>query len=142
MSTTPPGTGPAYGTPPPPAAEPYPATYAPPLSSAGKRFGAYLLEALLIIVTLFIGWLVWSLIVWGRGLTPAKQLLKMQCVDANTGQVAGWGTMALRELVGKVLLGNVTFGITTIIGGVMVLTDDRRQAIWDKIATTVVVDMP
>ena len=31
-----------------------------PLSSAGKRFGAYLLEGMLLVVTLGIGWLVWS----------------------------------------------------------------------------------
>jgi uncharacterized RDD family membrane protein YckC len=142
MSTTPPGGGPAYETPAPPGAAPYAASYAPPLSSSGKRFGAYLLEILLMLVTLVIGWIIWSLIVWGKGLTPAKQLLRMQCVDANTGEVSGWGTMALRELVGKLILGNVTFGITTIIGGVMVLTDDRHQALWDKIATTVVVDVP
>src|SRR6476661_4276701 len=45
------------------------------LSSAWRRLGGYLLEGLLILLTLLIGWLVWSIIVWGRGQTPAKQLL-------------------------------------------------------------------
>lgn len=112
-----------------------------PMSSAGKRFGAYLLEALLIVVTLVIGWFIWSLIAWGKGQTPAKQLLHMRCVDQQSGAVAGWGTMALRELVGKAILGNVTCGISTIVGAVMIL-GESRQGVWDKLANTVVVDDP
>lgn len=112
-----------------------------PMSSAGKRFGAYLLEALLLMATLVIGWLVWSLCIWGRGQTPAKQLLHMRCVDQHSGQVAGWGTMALREIVGKAILANVTCGISTLVGAFMVL-GESRQGVWDKIANTIVVDDP
>lgn len=135
----PPGQYPPAGY--PPAGYPMPGQ-ALPLVSNGKRFGAYLLEAVLMIVTLFIGWLIWWIIAWGKGQTPAKQVLKMRCIDADTGQVATFGQMALREVVGKILLGNITFGITTLIGGIMILTDDRRQAIWDKIGKTVVVEDP
>jgi uncharacterized RDD family membrane protein YckC len=114
-----------------------------PVSSAGKRFGALLLEGLLFIVTLGIGWLVWSLVVWAKGQTPAKSLLGMRCVRTDTAMAATWGTMALRELVGKAILGNVTFGLTTLVSAIMILVDDeRRQGLWDKIAATVVVDDP
>lgn len=114
-----------------------------PVVSNGKRFGAYLLEALLSIVTLGIGWLVWSLIIWGRGQTPAKQLLKMRCVDATTGRLATYGQMALRELVGKTVIAYFTCGLSTLVGAIMILADDQRhQALWDKIGTTVVVDDP
>jgi uncharacterized RDD family membrane protein YckC len=112
-----------------------------PLSSAGKRFGAYLLEAVLVVVTLVIGWLIWSLIIWGKGQTPAKQVLHMRCVDQSSGRLATWGTMALRELVGKAILANVTCGISTLVGAIMVL-GESRQGVWDKIANTVVVDDP
>jgi uncharacterized RDD family membrane protein YckC len=142
--------------PPPPPSTPPPvppagAVYArgraplPPwltLSSGAKRFGAFLLDVLLAIVTLIIGWLIWAIILWGHGQTPAKQLLRMRIVDLNTGRGASWGPMALRELVGRWLLGNVTCGISTLVGGVMILSDERRQAIWDKIANTVVVEDP
>jgi len=164
MSSYPPQ-GPSYqaGPPPPPQAPPgyqnYPGqpayqgyqgypSYAPggagaPVSTAGKRFGAYLLEALLLIVTLFIGWLIWSLVVWSKGQTPAKAVLGMRCINTTTGRAATWGTMALRELVGKLILGNITFGITTIVSAIMVLVDnERHEALWDKIASTVVVDDP
>jgi uncharacterized RDD family membrane protein YckC len=140
MTVTPPGADPAYGAAPQPTggliqADPGGA----PISTGGRRFAAFLLEILLSIVTLGIGWLIWSLIVWGDGKTPAKALMGMRVVNSETGQVATWGTMALREVVGKWILGNVTFGITTVVGGIMIL-GESRQAIWDKIATTVVVD--
>lgn len=111
-----------------------------PLVSNGKRFGAYLLESVLGVITLGIGWLIWALIVWREGLTPAKQLLGMRCVNADTGEAATWGTMALRELVGKGILGSITFGITTIVSAFMILLGERRQGIWDMVATTIVVD--
>lgn len=111
-----------------------------PLSSKGKRFGGYLLEALLVIVTCGIGWLIWWLVVMAKGQTPAKQLLKMRCVDANTGVCATYGQMALREVVGKMLLGLIPF--YTLISAIFVLADERSQGLWDKVATTVVVDDP
>ena len=112
-----------------------------PLSSAGKRLGAYLLDGLLAVVTLGIGWLVWSLIIWSKGQSPGKALLGMRCVRTDTGRLATWGTMALRELVGKGIIGGITFGITTLISCFMVL-GASHQAVWDKIASTVVVDDP
>ena len=50
------------------------------LSSRKRRLGARLLEIPLAIVTLGIGYLIWSLIVFSRGQTPAKQVLKMRVV--------------------------------------------------------------
>src|SRR2546423_14527620 len=71
------------------------------LASAAKRFGGYLLEILLIVVTLFIGWLVWSLIIYSRGQTPSKHLLKMRVVKLESGTAAAWGTMFVREWIAK-----------------------------------------
>jgi len=106
--------------PPPPAVQAYGAPAGIPagmeLSSVGKRLGGYLLDLLLVIVTLVIGWIVWSLIVWGRGQTPGKQLLKMRCVKLSTGRRATWGTMALREFVGKYLIMTLISTVTAGIG--------------------------
>lgn len=113
------------------------------LTSNGRRFLSYLLEGLLVIVTLFIGWFIWWLIAWSKAQTPAKQLMKMRVVRMDENRPATYGEMALRELVGKALLANFTFGISTLVGGIMILADDRgRQAVWDKIASTTVVDDP
>jgi uncharacterized RDD family membrane protein YckC len=112
----------------------------PPLSSKGKRFGALLLETVLVIVTLFIGWIVWSIILWKKGQTPAKSLMKMRVVKLDTGLAADTGTMVMREVVGKWILGVVPF--YSVVSAVIVLTDEKSQGLWDKIAGTVVVDDP
>lgn len=111
-----------------------------PLSSKGKRFGGWLLEGLLVLVTLIIGWLIWSIIIWERGQTPAKSILGMRVMYLPTGRPAGRGQMALRELVGKVLLSAIpAYGL---VSAIFVLVDGRRQGLWDKVASTVVVDDP
>ncbi|MGH9210302.1 MAG: RDD family protein [Acidimicrobiales bacterium] len=112
-----------------------------PRSSRPRRFGALMLELLLIAVTMFAGWFVWSLRTWARGQTPAKSLLSMRCVRIETAHVANWRTMALREFVGKGLLGAVTAGVTVVVSGVMILRMPRA-GLWDRFAGTTVVDDP
>jgi uncharacterized RDD family membrane protein YckC len=129
----------ASPTQPLPATEP--AANAPPLSSALRRLGALALDLLLFIVTLGIGWLVWSLIVWARGQSPAKQLLGMRVVHADTLETVSWGRMALREIVCKEIVGLAA--AITFVGIVLyfwLLWDDQNQELWDKMATTLVVD--
>jgi uncharacterized RDD family membrane protein YckC len=114
------------------------------LSSAGRRFGAYLLEGLLFICTLGIGWIVWTLVAWAHGQTPAKQVLGMRVIRLDTRAHAGWGRMFLRDFIGKLLV-SLTFGLL-FIGGVIadcwLLWDKDKQELWDKIAGTVVVNDP
>ena len=109
------------------------------LSSVGRRLGAYLLDGLLAIVTLLIGWFIWSLIVWKDGQSPAKRLLGMRVANKDTGAPASWGRMFLREFVAKVLIVGVALGIFTF--GIVPLILDF-MLLWDKIATTLVVDDP
>src|SRR5580693_6040306 len=45
------------------------------LASVGRRIGAFFLAIPLIIVTLGIGYIIWGVIVWGNGQTPALQVL-------------------------------------------------------------------
>jgi hypothetical protein len=111
------------------------------LSSAGERFGGFLLELLFAVALLGIGWVVWSLIVWGRGQTPGKQVLQMRIVHLSTRAPTGWGRTALREVVGKGLVGIAA--ASTLVGFVLygwLLWDRNRQEVWDKLADTVIVD--
>ena len=115
------------------------------LSSPGKRLGAALLDGVLAIVTLGIGYLIWALIIWSKGQSPAKQILKMKVVDSTTHQVATWGKMAFREIVirGIVigLISAITFYIGYIVAACMIFNKDRDyQTGWDRMASTVVVD--
>lgn len=121
----------------------------------GRRFGAFLLDGLLAIVTCGIGWLIWSIVLWQQSTTPAKKILGMKIVDSKTGAPATMNQMVMRELVVKLVLivalnyagtfVGVDFSIglgnlVTVASGVMVLTSATRQAVWDHVASTVVVD--
>jgi uncharacterized RDD family membrane protein YckC len=63
------------------------------------RLGAYALDGGLVILTLGIGWFIWSMIVWGEGQTPAKKILKLRTINATNGRPASWGHMGLREFL-------------------------------------------
>ena len=79
------------------------------LSSRGQRLGAYLIEVVLVIFTLGIGWLVWALIVFSRGQSPAKHLLDMRVVQLTGHQVPGRGFMFLRDILFRVVMPPLLF---------------------------------
>ncbi len=66
-------------------------------ASFQHRLGAIVLDATLMVITLGIGWMIWSFIVWGEGQTPAKKILKLRTINFTNGVPATWGHMALRE---------------------------------------------
>lgn len=66
-------------------------------ASFQHRLGAIVLDATLIVFTLGIGWVIWSLIVWGDGQTPAKKILKLRTINFTNGSPATWGHMGIRE---------------------------------------------
>ncbi len=100
------------------------------LASVQARLGSFLLDLGLMIVTLFIGWVIWNLFTWKTGQTPAKRLLQQVVVDAKTGEVFTWSRMALREFAVKGAAGNIiggaTNGISFVIDSLFVFRDDRR----------------
>ena len=111
------------------------------LTSRPRRAAEPFVEALLAIVLLYVGWLVWSLVVYRRGQSPAKQLLRMRVVVLETRRRAGSARMLARELPAKALVGVaalVSFGVVLL----WPLWDERRQALWDKLVETIVVDDP
>jgi len=119
------------------------------LASKGRRFGAYLLEIPLTILTLGIGYIIWMLIVWARGQTPAKQLLRMRVVRLEERRTANWGWMALRNFVLGVLIGiplELIFPGLSILwllaNAIALLVSRRNQALWDMMLKTVVVHDP
>ena len=111
------------------------------LASVGRRIGAYFLAIPLVIVTLGIGYIIWGLIVWGNGQTPALQVLGMRCWRPETNRVAGFWYMALREIAGRIVDGILSF-ITLITSFVLMVTGRERKALHDWIAGTVVLHDP
>lgn len=111
------------------------------LASVGRRIGAFFLAIPLVIVTLGIGYVVWGLIVWGNGQTPALQVLGMRAWRPETNKVAGFWFMALRETVGRIvdsILGLITE--TTLF--VLFVAGKKHQALHDIVAGTVVLYDP
>ena len=163
----PPPGNPGYGQPPPNAGygQPTPVGYGQPgvavapaglyhdqesglylpqgvqLASAGRRIGAYFLAIPLSIITLGIGYIIWGAIVWANGQTPALQVLGMRCWRPETGRVAGWWWMALREIVGR-LVDGILGPITGIISFVLMLVNRDRKSLHDLVAGTVVIHDP
>ena len=132
--------------PPPAAAAAAQATTAVPegtvLSSLGKRFGGALLTGVLIVVTLGIGYLIWAAIAYGKGQTPAKQILKMYVIDTETGLPATWGKMLLRGFVIDGVLNSITGGVFSLISTIWIFTNPKRQRLTDLMLKTIVVDAP
>jgi uncharacterized RDD family membrane protein YckC len=111
------------------------------LASVGRRIGAFLLSIPLVIVTLVIGYVIWGLIVWGRGQTPALQVLGMRCYRPESGRVASWGWMALREVIGRIIEGIVGL-ITQVVSFVLFVARRDHRSLHDLIAGTVVLHDP
>jgi len=112
------------------------------LATPGARLGSHLLEALLVLVTLGIGWLIWSFVLWGKGTTPGHKVLRQYVVNEKTGSNFTWGQMFVRELLIKGILVPVlsafSFGIVYLVDSLMVARDDRKT-LHDRICGSVVV---
>lgn len=111
------------------------------LAGYGRRIGAYFLAIPLSIVTLGVGYLVWGLVLWARGQTPTYQVLGMRCWRPESGQVAGWWWMALREVVGS-LVESLLGLITQLISFAAFLATKERRTLHDMVAGTVVLYDP
>jgi uncharacterized RDD family membrane protein YckC len=71
-------------------------------ASFQHRLGAHALDVLFIALSAFLlclPWIIWSLVVWSKGQTPGKQILKIRVRGAESGAVASWGHMAVREFL-------------------------------------------
>ena len=103
------------------------------LASLQHRVGAYALDCALAAVTLGIGWIIWSLVVWGQGQTPAKKILKIRVYAADTQRPATWGHMAVRELLLMLAIG-LTAGIlnllTVVVGSIVIVAWYVMEVVW------------
>jgi uncharacterized RDD family membrane protein YckC len=108
------------------------------LAPIGRRIGAFFLSIVLVIVTLVIGYVIWGLIAWSNGTTPALQVLGMRCYRPDDGKVPGFWWMALRNIVGHIVEGILSF-ITEIVSFVLMCATKERRCLHDLIAGTVVL---
>ena len=102
-----------------------------------RRLGALLLDFLLFLLTLIVGYIIWWLIVLQRGQTPGKQLLGIRAVRRD-GNPAGWGLTFGRELVKFVIhsLGGIGLLADAIL---LLMDDDEHRSLADRAVDTVVI---
>ncbi|MFH9979915.1 RDD family protein [Streptomyces sp. NPDC017179] len=110
---------------------------------AGARFVAYLLNLLLMVVTLGVGWLVWAMVTWSTdAANPGQKLMGLTVVKKDTGARLTWGDMFVRNfLLGGVVLGFLS-GITLTIAAwvnLFKIFGSEKQNLVDSMAGSVVV---
>ena len=102
-----------------------------------RRVVAVLLDVVLVPLTLFIGYIIWWLIVLGRGQTPGKQIVAIRAVR-RSGEPTGWGLMFVREVLKWLLHGVGLLGL--VADGIVLLMDEKeRRSIIDRVVETRVV---
>jgi uncharacterized RDD family membrane protein YckC len=109
-------------------------------ASPWARLGSYLLESILVVVTLGIGWLIWAATIAGSGQTPAKKLLGLRVINADSMRPASFAKMSwVRGLVAGLVAG-IAIPLTIGVLLFMPFWDTRRQNLWDKVSNTFVVN--
>ena len=71
--------------------------YPYPKASIQHRLGGKAVDVAMYSVTFGIGWIIWSLVVWGQGQTPGKQIVKLRVYNKTNFNRVTWGHMAIRE---------------------------------------------
>lgn len=118
-------------------------------AGVGTRIRALLLTAVLLIVTLGVGWLAWSVVEWCSGRTPSYRRLHLRVVRRSDGKPIGLGRSLLREACcGLLLLPTLLACCFLALGLVMGasppggILGQSRRAPWDLLTHTEVVNEP
>ena len=127
-----------------PHAAPQPAAFPQGVAVASPwlRLGSYLLEGVLMAVTLGIGWVIWAFTTGPFGQTPAKKLLGLRVIRADTGQPSTLGHMFWMRGIVAGFVASLTVAVTFGVLAFMPFWDQKKQNIWDKISNSFVVADP
>jgi hypothetical protein len=116
-------------------------------ASLAKRIEALALTPLLFVVTLGIGWLVWSVLEWRDGRTPSYRLLGLRVVRvADDRPIHFAKSLARSVLCGLLVIPTVAvccvIGISFVFGASAPddLLNQPRTAPWDFLTATKVTD--
>jgi hypothetical protein len=103
------------------------------MAGRGARRLAWGISGLILVFTLFIGWLIWWFIVAPRGQNPGKAVVGIRVIRTN-GDAVRTGGMFVRGLAGW-LAGLIPFYLDDL----WILWDRDAQTLHDKLVNTVVV---
>jgi hypothetical protein len=115
-------------------------------ASLGKRIGALALTPVVLVATLGVGWLAWSVLEWRNGRTPSYRLIGLRVVRIQDEKPSGF----VRSLVRSCICGLLvvpTIAVGCVVGVCFVFgaspPDDLfrpRRAPWDHLTATMVID--
>jgi hypothetical protein len=118
-----------------------------PAAGLGRRVGALALTPLLFVITLGIGWIVWSVVEWRQGRTPSYRLLGLRIVRCSDERPIGLGRSFARScicwlLILPTIVTCVVVGICFAMGASAPdgLWRQPRTAPWDRMTATRVLD--
>lgn len=126
------------------------------LADPMRRFRSYVLEAVLFIVTLGIGWIGWAIALNLKtpGVTPAKRIMRLRVVDAKTYVPLSLGQMIYRRAIIGGIAGDGVLYAASFIGGLwnplgsiiviaivsrLQIRNERNRNIWDMASWSIVV---
>ena len=107
----------------------------------GRRIGAYFLSIVLAIVTLGIGYVIWGLILWPKGTSPAFKVLGMRAWDPVANRPATFWRMVLRDFVGGIVQA-ILGGITALVSLVVFLATKQHRSIPVFVGGRVIIHDP
>ena len=88
----------------------------PPLASQGRRLAGAVLDVLIFVLTLGIGWVIWYLVAARGGQSPAKRLLGTRVIRED-GAVASLSWMLIRDLAVRVIAFGAVNGVLVAVLG-------------------------
>ncbi len=110
--------------------------------SGWTRFGSWLLERVLTIVTLGIGWIIWAIALRGTGQTPAKKMMNLTIWDLETNAPMTLERMIImRGLVGGLVAG-FALPLTLYVLAFMPFWDKNNRDLHDKVSRSSVIATP
>ena len=126
------------------------------LADPMRRFRAYVLDSILAVVTLGVGWLIWAIVLNLKtpGVTPAKRIMKMRVVDAKTYAPLSLGQMIIRRAIIGSIVGDAAIYVAFTVGGLwnilgsailvalvakLPMRNERNRNLWDMASWSMVV---
>ena len=110
--------------------------------SGWTRFGSWLLERVLMIVTLGIGWIIWAITLRGTGQTPAKKMMNLTIWDLETNAPMTLERMIIMRGLAGGLVAGFALPLTLYVLAFMPFWDKNNRDLHDKVSRSSVIATP